>query len=194
MGCGWGCEVASTIPALRKHPTSTSWRWFHTLHCGSPDFPPTTHTHTSAMSTPLTSLFRPVIRTTRSFNGFSPSSSFHTSAPTLTFRRTNRDRNKLRGVSALRRSPKKIALATAKLELPKPVDLEKHNKVEVDPDHGLWGFFYDKKALPIPVHDTEHGMLMLMSCRLFFFFWGGGEVWRCGGEVFNSEAEITILY
>lgn len=37
--------------------------------------------------------------------------------------------------------------------------MEDHkDKLEVNPDHGLWGFFADKKALPTPLEDSEHGM------------------------------------
>ncbi|KAI5836841.1 mitochondrial 39-S ribosomal protein L47 (MRP-L47)-domain-containing protein [Morchella snyderi] len=83
--------------------------------------------------------------------------SFSTTASSA-FTRLNRDRSKLRGVSALRRSPKKIALAAAKFPLPEPVKLEDHkDKLEVNPNHGLWGFFADRQALPTPLEDSEHG-------------------------------------
>lgn len=104
-------------------------------------------------------LFRPAVWQIRCLNAFSPASSaFSTSAVSHAGRRVNRDRSKLRGVSAIRRQPKKIALAAAKFDLPEPVlDMSKHAKVEVNPDHGLWGFFLDKKALPSPSEDNEHG-------------------------------------
>lgn len=35
--------------------------------------------------------------------------------------------------------------------------MDKHKKAEIDPDHGLWGFFLDKKSLPTPVEVSEHG-------------------------------------
>lgn len=42
--------------------------------------------------------------------------------------------------------------------MPEPeLDMSKHEKVKVDPKHGLWGFFLDKKALPTPDEDSEHG-------------------------------------
>lgn len=106
------------------------------------------------MSTAL-NLLRPIVRQIHCLNAVS--SPFSTSAVSSAGRRVNRDRSKLRGVSALKRQPKKIALAAAKFDLPTPVAKEKHKKVEVDPEHGLWGFFVDKKALPTPVEDSEHG-------------------------------------
>lgn len=65
----------------------------------------------------------------------------------------------MRGVSALRRKYPKEPLEMSKVPLPKPVlDPSKHTKVETDPDHGLWGFFDDKKALRSPEEDAAYGM------------------------------------
>jgi large subunit ribosomal protein L47 len=46
-------------------------------------------------------------------------------------------------------------------ELPKPVvDPKKRSKMEVDADHGLWGFFNkDKTLLSEPQEDSNHGEL-----------------------------------
>ncbi|MCJ1341351.1 54S ribosomal protein L4 mitochondrial [Bachmanniomyces sp. S44760] len=69
-----------------------------------------------------------------------------------------RDRNKNRGVSALRRTGLKKPLSMSKEPLPQPVlDPAKRSKIQVDPNHGLWGFFKDKKALSTPEEDYAHG-------------------------------------
>lgn len=43
--------------------------------------------------------------------------------------------------------------------LPQPVlDPKRRSKVQVDPDHGLWGFFNrEKQALTKPEEDHAHG-------------------------------------
>jgi large subunit ribosomal protein L47 len=44
------------------------------------------------------------------------------------------------------------------LPLPKPVmNPKKHSKIQVDEDHGLWGFFKDKKLLMRPEDEHAHG-------------------------------------
>lgn len=120
--------------------------------------PPPHSTLPPTMSTAL-NLFRPVVRQVHRLNAFSQAvPQFSTSAAPQAWRRVNRDRSKLRGVSAIRRQPKKIALAAAKFDLPEPeLDMSKHEKVQINPEHGLWGFFLDKKALPTPDEDSEHG-------------------------------------
>ena len=86
------------------------------------------------------------------------SSQFHTTAAPLG--RWVRDRSKNRGVSAIHRQPKKdIQISVSKFPLPEPVlDASKRTAVKVDPDHGLWGFFRDKIALPTPEEDYKHGL------------------------------------
>lgn len=86
------------------------------------------------------------------------SSQFHTTAAPLG--RWVRDRSKNRGVSAIHRQPKKdIQISVSKFPLPEPVlDASKRTAAKVDPDHGLWGFFRDKKALPTPEEDHKHGL------------------------------------
>lgn len=71
-----------------------------------------------------------------------------------------RDRNKSRGVSALRATgPRKRQTLSAKLEnLPKPVPDDQRSTIEVDPDHGLWGFFNrERTPFAIPEYDNAHG-------------------------------------
>ncbi|MCJ1368097.1 54S ribosomal protein L4 mitochondrial [Acarospora aff. strigata] len=70
-----------------------------------------------------------------------------------------RDYNRNRGVSALRRTGPRQPLSVSKEPLPQPVlDPKKRDKVQVDADHGLWGFFNkDRKALSTPEEDNAHG-------------------------------------
>lgn len=83
-------------------------------------------------------------------------SSFSTSSPAL----ARRDRNKSRGVSALRATgPRKRQTLSAKLEeLPKPVPDEQRSPVQVDPDHGLWQFFNrERTPFATPEYDNAYG-------------------------------------
>ena len=75
--------------------------------------------------------------------------------------RKTRDMNKERGVSALRRTGLKYPVSMSKEPLPQPVlDPEKRSKVEVNQDHGLWGFFNEKRqALSTPIEDIAFGRL-----------------------------------
>ncbi|KAL1626298.1 54S ribosomal protein L4 mitochondrial [Neofusicoccum ribis] len=73
----------------------------------------------------------------------------------------HRDRNRNRGVSALRKTglrPRQT-LSVKKEQLPVPVlDPAKRSKVQVDEYHGLWQFFHpDKKLLSTPDDDRAHG-------------------------------------
>ena len=83
------------------------------------------------------------------------SSSFSTTTP-KTF---PRDNNPDRGVSTVRRTGPRQPLSVSKEPLPTPVlDPKKRSKVAVDPDHGLWEFFYSKdKPINTPEEDNEHG-------------------------------------
>jgi hypothetical protein len=76
-------------------------------------------------------------------------------APARCFPRITRDRNPNRGVSPLRRVPQKEPLGAEKYGLPVPAPVT--SKVVTDENHGLWGFFRDKKALPTPAEDFAHG-------------------------------------
>lgn len=84
----------------------------------------------------------------------SQSSCFSTSTP-------SHDRNRNRGVSALRRTGlrKRQTLSVKATDLPKPVlDLDKHSKVQVDPEHGLWQFFNrERTSIATPEADNAHG-------------------------------------
>jgi large subunit ribosomal protein L47 len=72
-----------------------------------------------------------------------------------------RDNNKNRGVSALRHTGprKRQTLSVSKYidDLPKPVEPEE--AVAGDANHGLWGFFHEKKLLRTPVQESSHGMV-----------------------------------
>jgi large subunit ribosomal protein L47 len=76
-----------------------------------------------------------------------------------------KDRNKSRGVSALRRTGPKKPLSVSKEELPRPVlDPAKRSKVPVKDDHGLWQFFTkDKKPLVLAEIEAQHGMAQLLQ-------------------------------
>ena len=71
-----------------------------------------------------------------------------------------RDRNPNRGISAVRRTGLRQPLSVSKEPLPEPVlDRSKRTPVDVDPNHGLWGFFgAEKKALQTPEEDFAHGV------------------------------------
>ncbi|CAZ85308.1 unnamed protein product [Tuber melanosporum] len=106
-----------------------------------------------SLARPATALRKNVLLVIRA----SSSCQFHTTAAPLA--RWVRDRNKNRGVSAIHRQPKKgIQISVSNVPLPEPVlDASKRTPVKVNPDHGLWGFFREKKALPTPEEDHKHG-------------------------------------
>ncbi|KAI5251628.1 MRP-L47-domain-containing protein [Aureobasidium subglaciale] len=84
-------------------------------------------------------------------------SSFSTSSPAA----ARRDGNRNRGVSALRRTglrPRQTLSVKVK-DLPKPVtDITQRSEIDVDPDHGLWGFFNrDRLPFATPEYDNNHG-------------------------------------
>ncbi|KAF2092317.1 MRP-L47-domain-containing protein, partial [Saccharata proteae CBS 121410] len=84
---------------------------------------------------------------------------FSTSQPQCAKRR---DGNPNRGVSAVRRTGlnKRQTLSVLKEKLPQPVhpdDLPDELKIETDPNHGLWGFFKDKKLLTTPKEEFAFG-------------------------------------
>lgn len=87
-----------------------------------------------------------------------------TSAFSTTQNLQKRDRNRNRGISPVRRAglQKKanlFALRHKIPELPRPVrDPHERPQVEVDPDHGLWGFFNrDKTSLSTIEDESAHG-------------------------------------
>ena len=92
-------------------------------------------------------------------------SSFSTT-PTLSVRANKkRDGNPHRGESALRRTGLRYPNGMSRQPLPQPVlDPKKRTKIEVDPNHGLWGFFNrNRKALSSPEDLSQRGMLQ-SSC------------------------------
>ena len=103
--------------------------------------------------------------------------SFSTTAP-LSHRKRRQDNNPNRGVSALRRKmpfkPLSISPIVRTEGLPKPVlDPKRRAKVEVDPNHGLYGFFnQEKKLLTKPEVEGGHGEYDSADCsclsRVYF--------------------------
>jgi large subunit ribosomal protein L47 len=107
---------------------------------------------TSLTSSP-TQIARPVLAAARS----GQSSSFSTSAA-LQDRKPRRDNNRLRGISSIYRRSKKARSVVDGLPLPKPANYKPLEDIEVDPNHGLWQFFYDKKSgLQLPDQHGAHG-------------------------------------
>jgi len=84
-------------------------------------------------------------------------SSFSTTSPAA----ARRDGNPNRGVSALRRTGlrRRQTLSVRVEDLPKPVlDSKQRSLVDVDPNHGLWGFFNrDRYPFATPEYDSNHG-------------------------------------
>lgn len=73
-------------------------------------------------------------------------------------RRANRDHNRARGLSAVRRTGTREVLSVHDAALPRPVSAARFPRVETDPEHGLWGFFYARdKPLNTPAEDNAHG-------------------------------------
>ena len=88
------------------------------------------------------------------FSNASQTASFSSS----TARPARKDGNPARGISAIRRTGlnKKIKLSVDLKDLPKPVmDPARRSKVEVDEDHGLWGFF-NKARDPLMTPEDLH--------------------------------------
>lgn len=74
----------------------------------------------------------------------------------LRMRKPRRDNNRLRGLSSIYRSGQRYRLSVDGWETPRPADHVR--EVAVDPNHGLWAFFYDKgRPLNTPEQDGEHG-------------------------------------
>ncbi|KAI2621362.1 mitochondrial 39-S ribosomal protein L47 (MRP-L47)-domain-containing protein [Xylaria nigripes] len=78
------------------------------------------------------------------------------STPEYNNRRPRRDNNRFRGLSSLYRSGIKVRMNIDRSELPQPSKYKP--KVKVDPNHGLWDFFYAKgKLLLTPDEAAQHG-------------------------------------
>jgi len=71
-------------------------------------------------------------------------------------RKPNRDNNRFRGVSPLRRTGLREPVSVSWDPLPRPAPFQP--EIEVDPKHGLYGFFRGRdKLMNTPQEDTEHG-------------------------------------
>ena len=69
-----------------------------------------------------------------------------------------RDKSKNRGVSAIHRTGPKHPLGVSKYPLPKPAAPERAKRSDLNPKHGLWGFFpTTREALSSPEYDNAHG-------------------------------------
>ncbi|KAI1351360.1 mitochondrial 39-S ribosomal protein L47 (MRP-L47)-domain-containing protein [Xylaria sp. FL0043] len=109
-----------------------------------------------------------IVNATRGFSGANaafaaalPASSSQrcafSSTPECSNRRPRRDNNRFRGLSSIYRSGTRFRMNIDKSEIPQPTKFNKH-KVQVDPNHGLWDFFYAKnKLLLTPDESAEHG-------------------------------------
>ncbi|KAK3390486.1 mitochondrial 39-S ribosomal protein L47 (MRP-L47)-domain-containing protein [Podospora didyma] len=72
--------------------------------------------------------------------------------------RDNKDHNKHRSESAIRRTGTRWRLSVSDEPLPQPVKRENLPKVETDPNHGLWDFFLDRQTVAqAPGEDVKHG-------------------------------------
>lgn len=76
-----------------------------------------------------------------------------------------RDHNKNRAVSGLRRTGPRYPLSVSKEALPQPIlDPARRSKVQVNENHGLWGFFgKDRKGLSTPEEMAAHGTSIVHS-------------------------------
>lgn len=72
---------------------------------------------------------------------------------------SSKDKSRWRGVSAIHRTGPKRKLIVDKYPLPKPVPIKAQVEREVNPNHGLWGFFGpNRQAVPTPEEDYAFGM------------------------------------
>ena len=93
---------------------------------------------------------------------------FSTTTPVAARTKKRRDGNPERGVSALRRTGLRKPVGMSWQPLPKPVlDPKRKSKIQVDPGHGLWGFFNQKgNALSTPKEDRSHGIPCTIALML----------------------------
>jgi len=78
--------------------------------------------------------------------------------------RNNKDMNKHRGESAIRRTGPRWRLSVSDEPLPKPVKPKDLPRVETNPDHGLWDFFADRKTVAAPPEDdAKHGRAWMVE-------------------------------
>lgn len=72
--------------------------------------------------------------------------------------RDNKDHNKKRGESALRRTGTRWRLSMSDEPLPRPVPRSSLPPIETDPEHGLWDFFPNRTTVANPPEeDAKHG-------------------------------------
>ena len=72
--------------------------------------------------------------------------------------RDNKDHNKHRGESPIRRTGTRWRLSMSDEPLPKPVKPEDLAPYETDPNHGLWDFFPNRVTVASPPEeDAKHG-------------------------------------
>ncbi|KAI5868660.1 MRP-L47-domain-containing protein [Durotheca rogersii] len=89
--------------------------------------------------------------------GPSPQSRSFSSTSERCMRKPRRDNNRLRGLSSIYRSGPRFRMNIGQDQIPQPVEGFKP-QVKVDPNHGLWEFFYSKKKLLLtPEEDAKHG-------------------------------------
>lgn len=71
----------------------------------------------------------------------------------------NREKNKKRGVSAIRSTGPRLRLGVSVFPLPTPVDdADRRQKFKTNDRHGLWGFFgEDKRAMISPEDEAAFG-------------------------------------
>ncbi|KAI1116916.1 MRP-L47-domain-containing protein [Nemania sp. NC0429] len=120
-----------------------------------------------ATPAPLRSSITGLVKANKIFRGantalggvLSPASSQRcafSSTPEYSNRQPRRDNNRFRGLSSIYRSGTRFRMNIDKSEIPKPAKYKP--KVQVDPNHGLWAFFYAKDKLVLtPDESAEHG-------------------------------------
>ena len=78
--------------------------------------------------------------------------------------RVTRDNNKKRGESALKKSGTRWKLSVSDEPLPEPVPREELPPIQVDENHGLWDFFYDRETVVMaPIEHSKHGRAWTVS-------------------------------
>jgi len=90
-----------------------------------------------------------------------------TSTPSAqSYRKRSREKNKKRGVSAIRGTGPRVPLSISKYPLPRPVrDSERRKEFQTNPDHGLWGFFdKTRSSMLSPEDEAAHGGLLDLRC------------------------------
>ncbi|CAI6337561.1 unnamed protein product [Periconia digitata] len=71
------------------------------------------------------------------------------------------DNNRSRGISPIRhtglRPRQTLSVIDRRTKIPMPVPRKRQTPIQGDPDHGLWGFFREKKSLITPLEESQHG-------------------------------------